>query len=207
MQTQKWLITKQIMLLRPWVGKHFNNIMKNDLFSQEGSPDMYWIVGWVPLDGTNSWHQKALAFTHHGTRSGGGFHSMFWMTHTDVSLWRNRPARSAVNREVGGSSPPRDGGCLFLCTTRSVYCLWTCLSTLRSCLSSRTLRRSVPRCTLTSLDCQTSSSFPLVPPEASELLDLPRPHAILDLRSNSFFLHCATLRLLFFILLKKEKRP
>ncbi len=25
-----------------------------------------------------------------------------------MSLWRNRPARSAVNREVGGSSPPRD---------------------------------------------------------------------------------------------------
>ena len=29
---------------------------------------------------------------------------------TDVgkSLWRNRLARSAVNRKVGGSSPPRD---------------------------------------------------------------------------------------------------
>ena len=26
-----------------------------------------------------------------------------------VSLWRNRLARSAVNRKVGGSSPPRDG--------------------------------------------------------------------------------------------------
>lgn len=25
-----------------------------------------------------------------------------------VSLWRNRLARSAVNRKVGGSSPPRD---------------------------------------------------------------------------------------------------
>ena len=25
------------------------------------------------------------------------------------SLWRNRLARSAVNRKVGGSSPPRDG--------------------------------------------------------------------------------------------------
>ena len=24
------------------------------------------------------------------------------------SLWRNRLARSAVNRKVGGSSPPRD---------------------------------------------------------------------------------------------------
>ena len=31
------------------------------------------------------------------------------------SLWRNRLARSAVNRKVGGSSPPRDG--LFLSTT------------------------------------------------------------------------------------------
>ena len=27
-----------------------------------------------------------------------------------LSLWRNRLARSAVNRKVGGSSPPRDGG-------------------------------------------------------------------------------------------------
>ena len=26
-----------------------------------------------------------------------------------LSLWRNRLARSAVNRKVGGSSPPRDG--------------------------------------------------------------------------------------------------
>ena len=26
-----------------------------------------------------------------------------------LSLWRNWLARSAVNREVGGSSPPRDG--------------------------------------------------------------------------------------------------
>ena len=30
-----------------------------------------------------------------------------------VSLWRNRLARSAVNRKVGGSSPPRDGGVRF----------------------------------------------------------------------------------------------
>ncbi len=27
-----------------------------------------------------------------------------------MSLWRNRLARSAVNRKVGGSSPPRDVG-------------------------------------------------------------------------------------------------
>ena len=27
---------------------------------------------------------------------------------SDTSLWRNRLARSAVNRKVGGSSPPRD---------------------------------------------------------------------------------------------------
>ena len=26
----------------------------------------------------------------------------------DTSLWRNRLARSAVNRKVGGSNPPRD---------------------------------------------------------------------------------------------------
>lgn len=30
------------------------------------------------------------------------------------SLWRNRSARSAVNREDGGSSPPRDGWWFFL---------------------------------------------------------------------------------------------
>ena len=29
------------------------------------------------------------------------------------SLWRNRLARSAVNRKVGGSSPPRDGKFFF----------------------------------------------------------------------------------------------
>ncbi len=29
-------------------------------------------------------------------------------TRHDTSLWRNRLARSAVNRKVGGSSPPRD---------------------------------------------------------------------------------------------------
>jgi hypothetical protein len=28
--------------------------------------------------------------------------------YSNVSLWRNRLARSAVNRKVGGSSPPRD---------------------------------------------------------------------------------------------------
>ena len=31
------------------------------------------------------------------------------------SLWRNRSARSAVNREDGGSSPPRDGWWFFTC--------------------------------------------------------------------------------------------
>ena len=35
---------------------------------------------------------------------------MFLTLPSDVlSLWRNRLARSAVNRKVGGSSPPRDG--------------------------------------------------------------------------------------------------
>ena len=29
------------------------------------------------------------------------------------SLWRNRLARSAVNRKVGGSNPPRDEGTPF----------------------------------------------------------------------------------------------
>ncbi|RLV62763.1 hypothetical protein DV515_00018968, partial [Chloebia gouldiae] len=35
------------------------------------------------------------------------------------SLWRNRLARSAVNRKVGGSSPPRDGRCFFSCATEA----------------------------------------------------------------------------------------
>ena len=30
-----------------------------------------------------------------------------------LSLWRNRLARSTVNRKVGGSSPPKDVGFLF----------------------------------------------------------------------------------------------
>ena len=30
-----------------------------------------------------------------------------------LSLWRNRLARSTVNRKVGGSSPPRDGSFLY----------------------------------------------------------------------------------------------
>ena len=30
------------------------------------------------------------------------------MSDGSLSLWRNRLARSAVNRKVGGSSPPRD---------------------------------------------------------------------------------------------------
>ena len=32
----------------------------------------------------------------------------------NLSLWRNRLARSAVNRKVGGSSPPRDELAFFL---------------------------------------------------------------------------------------------
>ena len=37
---------------------------------------------------------------------------LFSETLSFESLWRNRLARSAVNRKVGGSSPPRDG-CLY----------------------------------------------------------------------------------------------
>ena len=35
------------------------------------------------------------------------------------SLWRNRLARSAVNRKVGGSSPPRD--VFFFLKTQNVF--------------------------------------------------------------------------------------
>ena len=33
----------------------------------------------------------------------------YTFTYNHMSLWRNWLARSAVNRKVGGSSPPRDG--------------------------------------------------------------------------------------------------
>ena len=39
-----------------------------------------------------------------------------------LSLWRNRLARSAVNRKVGGSSPPRDDS-VFLIVSH-LYNLW-----------------------------------------------------------------------------------
>ena len=46
-----------------------------------------------------------------------------------MSLWRNWLARSAVNRKVGGSSPPRDEHILFveivipLCVNENNACL------------------------------------------------------------------------------------
>ena len=43
---------------------------------------------------------------------------------TDVpSLWRNRLARSAVNRKVGGSSPPRDVP-VFVSNAMGKTCVW-----------------------------------------------------------------------------------
>ena len=36
------------------------------------------------------------------------------MLYCTMSLWRNRLARSAVNRKVGGSSPPSDEFLLLL---------------------------------------------------------------------------------------------
>ena len=45
-------------------------------------------------------------------------------TPSSRSLWRNRLARSAVNRKVGGSSPPRDDAFFFwqLRTDQKVVC-------------------------------------------------------------------------------------
>ena len=40
-----------------------------------------------------------------------------------VSLWRNRLARSAVNRKVGGSNPPRDASFWYFAGIDS--CLWS----------------------------------------------------------------------------------
>ena len=42
---------------------------------------------------------------------------------SQLSLWRNRLARSTVNRKVGGSSPPRDG----LYFARKHIALWRTL--------------------------------------------------------------------------------
>ena len=39
-----------------------------------------------------------------------------------LSLWRNRLARSAVNRKVGGSSPPRDVFLIFFPLAHHVHC-------------------------------------------------------------------------------------
>ena len=50
------------------------------------------------------------------------------------SLWRNRLARSAVNRKVGGSSPPRDDlvlHCITYITCRAV-CIYVQNSSLLS---------------------------------------------------------------------------
>ena len=49
---------------------------------------------------------------------------------SQMSLWRNRPARSAVNWKVGGSNPPRDGAAppswnsLALFKLHFNLCLW-----------------------------------------------------------------------------------
>ena len=47
-----------------------------------------------------------------------------------LSLWRNRLARSAVNRKVGGSSPPRD-----VLTKRILVGFLPCTNTTR-CVSA-----------------------------------------------------------------------
>ena len=61
----------------------------------------------------------------------------------EQSLWRNRLARSAVNRKVGGSSPPRDvGSCVYITS----YHLKMATKTNRIG-KIVTLRREVPRMT------------------------------------------------------------
>ena len=49
------------------------------------------------------------------------------------SLWRNRLARSAVNRKVGGSSPPRDFGIFFTSAIKEIMCRF--IQTETSCLT------------------------------------------------------------------------
>ena len=50
------------------------------------------------------------------------------------SLWRNRLARSAVNRKVGGSSPPRDGYILSLYSPEHPTKFSNCLLTDTPCI-------------------------------------------------------------------------
>ena len=54
------------------------------------------------------------------------------------SLWRNRLARSAVNRKVGGSSPPRDGR--HFVTYCRIGCHKRCIRTCRESCTSLPLK-------------------------------------------------------------------
>ena len=52
---------------------------------------------------------------------------MFLTLPSDVlSLWRNRLARSAVNRKVGGSSPPRDDSVFLVAPISTTYGQYVC---------------------------------------------------------------------------------
>ena len=71
------------------------------------------------------------------------------------SLWRNWPARSAVNRKVGGSSPPRDDEApgfppLIICSFKGV------------CLLAATFHPRVDQGVCSSLDqlCLNCPHFP-----------------------------------------------
>lgn len=83
---------------------------ENALFIEVGRADVYLIARCGPIKGTRELPSKDRAFVHNGTETGRRVRwEVFECLRHHVSLWRNRLARSAVNREDGGSSPPRDG--------------------------------------------------------------------------------------------------
>ena len=57
-----------------------------------------------------------------------------------LSLWRNRLARSAVNRKVGGSSPPRDGKHFYLRIWRQKRIFFFGMKNLEKLLSWENLK-------------------------------------------------------------------
>ena len=87
------------------------------------------------------------------------------------SLWRNRSARSAVNREDGGSSPPRDGWWFFLH-------LWDVAAFLMSDFCYLYPDLFIMPVLLLSSPCGS---------KASNVLAFQLPHAMTGLISNSVF--------------------
>ena len=77
---------------------------------QPGLPDtetqcLWCRRGWTKIETFESLFHRSWK----GRGNPFGFQDITTKPCSSWSLWRNRLARSAVNRKVGGSSPPRDG--------------------------------------------------------------------------------------------------